>query len=242
MKRIIYITGIFALLITGISCNDDFLSKNNMDLYQLNDTLKLNNSQNSVSVPVQLPVNTDGDYTIFMQPKWLSFSSMHGEVKNGRFLLDFNILKNDIISSFMTHYATVMIKIEDLGMVSFLVTYENYGSPTLQCTPSSLDFKSTGSKSITIINSTDGILKWTITGVPDWLDIYPVSGSLLKDYTATVTVSLNMNKINLEQETMGSFVITGNSTTGNLSIPVHVDTTCNNTSGDPEYKWYCNRC
>ena len=223
MKRLIYITGILFLIFSGISCNDDFLSKNNIDLYKLTDTLKLNNSQTSVSIPVQLPVNVDSDYTIFMQPKWLSFSTMHGEVENGSFLLDFSILKNDIISAYKTHYATVMVNVEDLGMISFTVAYENYGSPILQCLPTSLDFKSTNDKSITIKNTSEGILKWSITGLPQWLTVSTASGSLLKDYSATVSVSLNQDKINLEQETSGSFQIISNSTTGNITIPVHVD-------------------
>lgn len=205
MQRIIYITGILALLISGISCNDDFLSKNNMNLYALNDTLKINNSQTSVSTPVQLPVNVDCDYTIFMQPKWLSFSAMHGKVENGGFILDFNILEDDIISGYYTHYATVVVNVEDLGMISFTVAYENNGSPVLQCLPSSLDFKSTDSKFITIKNTSDGLLKWSLTGVPEWLTVYPSSGSLLKDYTATVEVTVNQDKINLEEEVWGAF-------------------------------------
>ena len=223
MKRIIYITGILALLISGVSCNDDFLSKNNMNLYALSDTLKINNSQTSVSTPVQLPVNTDSDYTIFMHPKWLSFSSMHGKVENGGFILNFNILKDNIISAYYTHYATLIVNVEDVGMISFTVAYENNGLPVLQCSPASLDFKSADSKIITIKNTADGLLKWSITGVPEWLSVYPASGSLLKDYTATVEVTINQDKINLEEEVSGSFQITGNSTTGDLIIPVHVD-------------------
>lgn len=194
-----------------------------MNLYALSDTLKINNSQTSVSTPVQLPVDVDCDYTIFMQPKWLSFSSMHGKVENGRFTLNFNILKDDIISAYNTHYATLIVNVEDVGMISFMVVYENNGLPVLQCLPASLDFKSADSKIITIKNTSDGLLKWSITGLPEWLSVYPASGSLLKDYTATVEVTINQDKINLEEEVSGSFQITGNSTTGDLTIPVHVD-------------------
>ncbi len=223
MKKILYLTGILSLLITGISCNDDFLSKNNIDLYQLTDTLKLNNKQESVSVPVTLPVNVNCDYTIFMHPKWLSFNSMHGLVKNGSFLLDFNIVKNDLIAAFRSHYATIIINVEDLGMISFSVEYENVGFPSLQYNPSSLEFKTTDSKTFTIKNTSDGILKWSISGVPEWLTINPLSGSLLRDYTETVTVSINLNKIDLEKETSGNFQISSNAASGSITIPVHID-------------------
>ena len=212
MKKILYFTGIFSLLITWISCSDDFLSKNNIDLYQLTDTLQLNNKQESVSVPVTLPVNVNCDYTIFMHPKWLSFNSMRGLVKNGSFLLDFNIVKNDLIAAFTTHYATIIINVEDLGMISFSVEYENVGFPSLQYSPSSFDFKTTDSRTFTVKNTSDGILKWAINGVPEWLTITPVSGSLMRDYTADVTVSVNLNNIDLEKETSGNFQISSNAT------------------------------
>ena len=223
MKKILYFTGIFSLLITWISCSDDFLSKNNIDLYQLTDTLQLNNKQESVSVPVTLPVNVNCDYTIFMHPKWLSFNSMRGLVKNGSFLLDFNIVKNDLIAAFTTHYATIIINVEDLGMISFSVEYENVGFPSLQYSPSSFDFKTTDSRTFTVKNTSDGILKWAINGVPEWLTITPVSGSLMRDYTADVTVSVNLNNIDLEKETSGNFQISSNATSGNIAIPVHID-------------------
>jgi hypothetical protein len=52
MKRILYISGLLLLVISGISCSDDFLSKNNKNLYTLTDTLYLNNNQENVETSV----------------------------------------------------------------------------------------------------------------------------------------------------------------------------------------------
>ncbi len=211
------------LVLSGISCNDDFLSKNQIDLYSLSDTLELNNLQSSVSVPVQLPVLADCDYTILMQPKWLSFKTMHGKVTNGNFVLEFDIIKNDLISGYQTYNAMLMINIEDLGIVSLEIIYTNNGTPTLDCSVASLNYESLDARTLTIKNTTDGILKWEISGKPDWLHITPMYGSLLKNQYTNLSVSLNHDLLDLEHEHSGSFLIKSNSATGTLTIPVHVD-------------------
>jgi len=142
MKKLIYIPALIFFLITGISCSDDFLSKNEVDLYTLSDTLKLNNTQENVDTYVHLPVLINSDYTIFMQPKWLSFKSMHGEVTGGSVPLSFSIVKDDITAGYQTHYGTIMLDVDNIGLISFVVAYSNYGSPTLQCSVSSLNFES----------------------------------------------------------------------------------------------------
>lgn len=222
MKKFIHISGLILLIISGISCSDDFLSKNEVTMYALHDTLKLNNSQTSVSMSVRLPSDVDCEYTIYYQPKWLSFNNMHGPITNGSLTLDFNIIKNEIIAGYQTHYANLVLDVEDIGMILIIVSYENYGSPTLQCSAASLNYESLSTKALTITNTTEGILIWEITGKPDWLNISPSSGTLAKDQWVNIMASLNPDLLNLEQETTGNFVINSNSITGNLTIQVHV--------------------
>jgi len=223
MKRIIYISGIVLIVISVISCNDDFLSKNKVNLYLLSDTVKLNNTLNTFSTPVQLPLMVNSDYTVYMHPKWLSFSTMHGAVTDGSFLLDFDIMENDIISGYQTHYGTIMINIEDIGIISMTVSYENFGSPTLQCIPSGLKFESLEPQTLTITNTTEGLLNWEITEIPEWLYIFPPAGTLFKNYSITVTVTVLQDELLANPQTSTNLKIVSNSVTGNLNIPVEID-------------------
>ena len=222
MKNILCISGLLLLLISGTSCSDDFLSKNNRNTYTLSDTLYLNNTQDNVETSVHFPSLITSNYTIFMQPVWLSFNSMHGEVNGGTVPLSFRIEKEKITGGYQTHFGTIILDVENAGLFSFMVAYSNFGTPTLQCSASSLNFESTGSQTFTINNSTEGILFWNITGMPEWLIISPASGSLNKDNSTTVTASLDMDIIPLDQDLSGTLQIISNSVTGSFTISVHV--------------------
>jgi len=226
MKTIIKLSALLMLFIAGTSCNDDFLEKNNVDLYTLIDTLKLNSNQKDVETSLQIPENINCAYSVFMQPKWMSFSSMHGKVTNGHLPLSFSIVGENIPTwypeSYNTYYATIMLKVEDLGFISFIVAYLDLGSPTLQSSISTLNFESSGFREFTITNTTDGILNWEISTVPEWLNFSSLSGTLEYGKSTTITVSLNAEKIPAGEDVSGSFQIISNSVNGNITIPVHV--------------------
>lgn len=188
----------------------------------LSDTLYLNNNQENVETSIQLPVLSNSDFSIFMQPKWLSFNSMHGKVISGNVSLSFGIVKENVTTGYQTQYGTIMLDIEDVGLVSFIVAYTNFGSPTLQSSATSLNFESSNSKTFTIRNTSEGILNWEITGVPDWLIISPASGSINYDNSTTITASLNFDNIATGQDLSGTLQINSNSITGGISIAVHV--------------------
>ncbi|HOF20294.1 MAG TPA: hypothetical protein PLO24_03505 [Bacteroidales bacterium] len=223
MKKSIYFAGIIILFISGISCSDDFLSKNEKNLYELNDTLKLDNRQTNVQVPVQLPVLTDGSYTLFMQPKWLSFNVMKGKVTKGKFILDFDILNDYYKNVYEIFYATVIIDIENLGLVGFTVSYENSGFPVLEFTPSVLRFDSFNYQTLTIRNTSEGLLKWKITDIPEWLYLYPEAGSLQKDQSTMVMIHILPDPLKIYGQTSAELQLVSNSTNGNLILPVQID-------------------
>jgi hypothetical protein len=222
MKNILCLSGLFLLLISGISCNDDFLSKNKENLYTLSDTVYLNNNQENVDISLQLPLLTNSDYTVFMQPKWVSFNSMHGKITSGSAPLSFSILKDNITTGYQTQYGKIILSVDDVGLISFLIAYSNFGSPTIQCSASSLNFESSSNQTFTISNTSEGILNWKITGIPDWLIISVSSGSLNKGYSTTITASLNLENITPGQDLSGTILINSNSTTGDFNIAVHV--------------------
>jgi hypothetical protein len=210
------------ILVAGAACSNDFLEKNNQDLYTLNDTLYLNSSQESIETSVEMPGVVNADFSIFMQPKWLLFKSMHGEIVNGNVPLSVRLVDGFFPVGYQVYYGAIILNVENIGLVSFTVACANYGSPVLECSISSLAFESPGSRVFTIKNTVDGILKWKMAGVPDWLIFSPSDGSISNGSSVVVTASLNFNNISLQQDLTGSVQIQSNSVTGNLTIPVHV--------------------
>jgi Viral BACON domain len=223
IKKILYLSGLIIFAVSIISCNDDFLSNNNKKFYILTDTLFVNNTQQNVLTAVQIPDLKNSDYSIFIQPKWVSFNSMHGKVTDGILGLSFSIVKNDSTSAYQTHYGQVIIDIDDFGLLSLIIAYSNFGYPTLHCSTSSLNFESSSPQTFTISNISDGVLKWEITEIPDWLALSATSGSLYTDNSSTITASLNTDNISAGQELSGTLKINSNSTTGSIyTISVHV--------------------
>ncbi len=176
---------------TAISCSDDFLSKNEVDLYTVSDTLFLTSDQQNIETTVQLPTDISSDFTIFMQPKWLSFDSMHGTISNGVVPLSFSVVKENITTwypaIYQTYYATLMLDVENLGLVSLTVGCAYMGNPTLQSSASSLSYDASRSTTFTISNTSEGILNWKIAGAPDWLKFSVTSGTLNYPGSATIT-------------------------------------------------------
>ena len=127
MKKLIFLPLLVVIGFSMMSCNDDFLAGNKRDLYMYSDTLFLNINQGNVSVSIPIPGVSDKDYTIYMQPRWLSFSSMHGQITNGSVILTFSIDKSNVYFSNNTQYSSVILDVEDEGLYSFVVGLTNPG-------------------------------------------------------------------------------------------------------------------
>jgi len=125
MKRIVYFAGL--LILSGLmgACSDDFLSGNKRDLYILTDTLFVSTDQQNARMTVQLPQSINSEFTIFQQPKWLSFSTMHGTIKDGVLPLSYTVEKEKIINwnpnVYTTYYASMVVDADDLGLISMTV-------------------------------------------------------------------------------------------------------------------------
>jgi len=222
MRKSLYLLFTVLFGLTATSCSDAFLDKNNQDLYTLADTLYLNNYQVSIETTVQIPVTTNSDFSIFMQPKWLSFDSMHGKITGGSVPLSFSIENGFFSGGYQTYYGTIILDVDNLGLVSFTVACADYGSPSINCSISTLNFISSGTQMFTIGNTSEGILKWKITGMPDWIIFSPASGSLNNGYSSSVVATLNYTNIPSGQDLSGTIQIQSNSVTGNITIPVYI--------------------
>ena len=222
MRKIFYIPGLLLLSISVTFCSDEFLSQNNLNTYALSDTLYLFNNQENVDTTIQTPVLTNSDYTIFMQPKWVSFNSMHGKLSGGTVTLSFSIVKEEIPPEFQTESGTIMLDVENVGLISFIVVFSNFGSPVINCSASALNFESSSFQTFTISNEAEGILKWKITGIPDWLTISPTTGLLNYGNSITITASLNFANITQAHDLSATLKINSNSASGSFDIAVNV--------------------
>ncbi len=221
MKIISYISCL-SLLAFSISCSDDFLSENNRVLTYLPDTLFLNNQQDNVVTTIPIGVISNSGYTILTQPRWLSFSSMHGKVIDGIASFSFSIAEEYIPNEYQTHYSSVLLEADDGELFMFFVAFANFGFPVLHCSASSISIESSVPQTFTINKSIAGILNWEITGVPEWLLISKTSGSLTSNDSVTISVSLNLGNLPSGQDLSATLQINSNSTAGNITIPVHV--------------------
>jgi hypothetical protein len=223
MKKIFYILCFLQLAFTMISCNDDFLLKNNRILYDLSDTLFLNNYEETIETSVQLPKQINSDFSIFMQPKWLSFNELHGKVIAGKVPLKISVTTYLLpAGGYQTHYGTFVLDVKDFGLIYVNVAFPNYGSPFIQCSSYSIYFGTADFFPLTISNTNQGILKWRINSFPNWLIVSPVSGSLENGNSTTVNISLDYDNINQQQELIGSILLTNNTINDSIDIPVHV--------------------
>ena len=225
MKNLLLGLCLLLLLISFQGCNDDFLSENTRNYYSLNDTIILDNSQNNVDVGFELPVKLNSAFTIYRQPRWLSFKSMHGTLEDGKGSLSFIILKDRIPTGYVTQYSSVVLNVEGLGMVELRLSYSNWGSPSLSFSASSVTFESSGDRILSIINGPYGILKWNITDIPEWLTVSPASGIIYYAGSASLQLSLNIELITPGQEYSGSIKINSNSPGGPVTIPVTIPST-----------------
>lgn len=195
MKRSAYIYGFILLLITGTSCSDEFLEKNNADMYSLPDTLLLDNYNTDATIMFELPEKINSEFRVFMRPKWLSVESPRGKAEAGMVEFTLSINGSNLPAGYFSHTGLVIVQIEDFGFVSFTVIFTNYGFPSIHCNPSGLIFEGTTSQSFSLITPTEGMLDWTITEIPEWLSFSETSGTLWPGQTAWITAYLDPGKI-----------------------------------------------
>lgn len=191
MKKTAYILGIALIILAGVSCNDDFLDRNNQDWYSLSDTLLIDNYNYEAAVTFELPQKINSDFTVFMRPKWLAVDSPRGEVRGGIVTLPVSLDGTNIPEGYYSHTGTVVLDIEDFGFVSFTVIFTNWGLPAIKCSPPEIVFDGVASRSFSISTPSGGILDWTISEIPDWLTFSTTSGILYYGQNELVTVWLN---------------------------------------------------
>ncbi|MRR22564.1 hypothetical protein EG830_06245 [bacterium] len=244
MKRTAFLYGLILIIIAGTSCDDDFLSRNDADWYYPSDTLFLTNYDDNVAASFELPDNITSDFTLFMHPRWMTFSSPHGRVNNGTVSLAFSIDEYNIPNVYNSYVGRVVLDVEDYGFVELTVIFTNFGYPAIQCSPSEVVFDRTFMQSVTLYSPTEGILTWEAGSIPEWLTFSQTSGTILYQNNAWITITLDPAKVPPLTELVDTVRITGNSVTGDfllvirvtaVTVPPPQGTTANSILTDAEY-------
>lgn len=221
MKRAAYILSIGTLLFAVMSCSNKFLEENEAELYGISDTLFLTSNDENVQVSLQTSLN-DNDFTIYMQPKYLLFNSMHGRIHNGNISLDLTVLHANLDEYQPFSYSWVVLDVENVGLVAFNVVYTNYRNVSVQCYPTSLTFTSADPLEFIITNTGSGLLAWEITAIPDWLTVSQTEGTLLPYNNQPVEVRILPQMVTIGEAYTGSIKIGNNSGSGYYTLPVSI--------------------
>ena len=221
MKRAAIILGIGTLLFAAMSCSNKFLEENEVDLFGIADTLFLTSYDETVQATLQTSLGNH-DFTIYMQPKFLSFNSMHGKISNGSISLDITVLHENTDAWQPFFYTMVVLDVEDVGLVGFNVVYTNYRNVSMYCSPASLTFTSADSLEFILSNNGYGLLAWQITAIPEWLALSRYEGTILPGSYQPVTVSILTHMVTSGQTYSGSIKIGNNSGSGYYTLPVNI--------------------
>ncbi|MCU0460086.1 MAG: hypothetical protein MUE37_13470 [Bacteroidales bacterium] len=222
MKSTAYLTGIILFLLSGASCTEKFLERNNADWYSLTDSLRLDSYHETAAISIELPDRINADFTVFMRPRWLTFPSLRGRVTDGRADLILSVDRNNLPSYNYLQIGTVVLEIEDYGYVVLTVSYTDYGSPTISCSPSEIVFNLDLSQSFSLFTPSRGILVWEIREIPEWLSFSKTSGVLPYGETDWINVTIIQDKITPGVAMNASVRITGNSAAGDYLLKVTV--------------------
>lgn len=222
MKRISQLLISVLTILSVFSCSDEFLDKNKNTSYINSDTIFITNKQISVDLDYSLLPLTDKTYTIAQLPKWLSFDSMHGEITDGKFtalaLVD---SQNPIITPVGKYKTQITLRVDDFGYVVIPVAYLNYGNPTLQVSANRITFESLNTKTLSISNTTSGLLAWKLTNTPDWLVLSKKQGTLLYGQSETISVYCDPSVIQATQQDLTATIhILSNSPVSDYPIQV----------------------
>lgn len=222
MKRKVCLAGIILVLLSGVSCTEKFLERNNADWYSLSDSLMLDTFHESASVSIELPDRINADFTVFMRPRWIVLPFLRGRVTNGMVELTLAVDKSNLPYYNHKQIGTVVLEIEDYGYVALTISYTDYGSPTIQCSPSEVVFDGNLSQSFSIFTPSQGILIWEIRDIPEWLTFSKTSGTLPYGQTEWIMVTINEDKIAPGVLTTAAVRITGNSSAGDYLLNISV--------------------
>jgi len=222
MKRAAIILGIGTLLFAAMSCSNKFLEQNEVDLYSLADTVFVTSFDENVEVSLQTPLVEDFEYTIFMQPRWLSFGSMHGKMENGIIALDFNVLHGEVPAYNPVLYGMLYLDVEELGIISLTVAYTSFRNAEMQHYPSEFTFQSALPQTLIISNTGQGLLVWEMTSKPDWLTVSLTIDTIWPYESRAIEVGIIPGMLTTGETARDTIKILSNARFSHTLIPVNI--------------------
>ena len=222
MKKLHIPVCLFVLLSAIFGCSDDFLQQNSRDNYVLSDTLYIDNSTSFFTQTLQVPILSKSQYSILMQPNWLTISLNKGTISGGQLPFSCRINTDKLPSSYTMIFGQIVLFIEEVGTLAINVAYGNYGSSEFSCSTASVVFQAGEYKTFRIGNNGDGVINWHIEELPVWLKISETSGSLNSGDLLLLTLWLDPAYRNTVTDLECIFQIVTDSPSGRFGMAVHV--------------------
>lgn len=202
MKTIITIIQRASLLLLLVvpflfeACNDEFLERNDLYGYLLEDTLLVTDQTVHESVSFQIPGANNAKYMIQLIPKWLQIEEMEGHFTNDQAELTLSVKPLPEFDQVGLYEGNISIYVENKGVFYGTVIYGRTGTPRITLSAASLDFGTALSTQIDISNPNPGsILIWQITDLPDWLSADYTVGFVYGNNTMTVTFTRTITEL-----------------------------------------------
>ena len=222
MKRAAIILGIGTILFAAMSCSNRFLEENEVGLYSFTDTIFVTSYSQNVQVSLQTPLDEDYDFNIYMQPRWLSFKSMHGKIDNGYIELDFNVVHEEVPAYNPVLYGMLYLDVEELGIISLTVVYTSYNNAGMEHYPSEFTFQSASPQTLIISNTGQGLLVWEMTSQPDWLTVSITKDTLWPYESRAIEVGIKTEMLTTGESARDTIKILSNARFSHTLIPVNI--------------------
>ncbi|WP_165024575.1 YncE family protein [Dysgonomonas sp. ZJ279] len=185
MKNIYIVITVLCAVLFTTGCSSDFLDENNDKIKPPAKTIELFLEKSTTNTAkIILDGKTNSSYEIKSFPSNMAFDSFTGSVENGIAIIKYEVDDTDLLGQFgVIELGTIELQVDGLGLVSVSVFYGNYGNPKITVSDNLLDFGKSGDyMQFNIKNNTsDGLLKWEIDSVPEWINVSNSSG-LIQTY------------------------------------------------------------
>lgn len=202
MKKLNFCDWIIVILFAGlmmpvVSCGKDDPEPSTLSVSMSSIVAEAAGSQESVGV------TSNTNWTVEGASNWCSVSPSSG---NGNGTLSIKIMENTAEES---RECTLLVQTTDGALSKAITVKQNGHEVTLSTTPSELKFGSEKSTKKTLQISCNG--DWTITNLPDWIDVDPMGGkgdrvvtfttrsenSTANERKATVTITSGSSSVNV---------------------------------------------
>ncbi len=232
MKTTIFIQRIAVMVLIAVSslfifsCDNSFLDETKIpDYTELQDTIYVTNGTGTFQIDLNFNTNNACDWRLAQYPLWLVPSNTEGtKGANDYATMQFSVYDANITVDLGFYSFPLVFDIDGEKLVGYTIVLANLGHPIIQVSGNSVSFDYSLNSSIKISNNSYGILNWSISSAPAWLEAETTYGLIDSNESEILNLSANLNGLD-PGEYNGTLVIESNAEnqkTVNISVSLSV--------------------